>query len=42
LTVSKIKEYYYKAGPAFEKFREQYKKINSKEDTKNIIKTLEE
>ena len=42
LTVSKIKEYYYKAGPSFEKFREQYKKINSKEDTKNIIKTLEE
>ena len=42
LTVSKIKEYYYKAGPAFEKFKEQYKKINSKEDTKNIIKTLEE
>lgn len=40
LNVWKIKEHYFKANEKFKKFEESFKKISSKNDSKNIIETL--
>ena len=40
--ISKIKEHYNKANEEFKKFKDAFKNVSSKDDAKNIIKTLEE